>query len=91
MHKTWYKQIDIPGVYRQVMEKIECDRGFLGRMYKNWVFCFIFVEDIENEILTSSDNKDEYDKENRLSQIIRERAAIAAYNALVKSPSIAGV
>ena len=59
-------------------------------MYKNRVFLFMFVNDIEDDSQTLSDEEDKYDEENRLSQIIREGSAIAAYDASVKGLSIAG-
>jgi len=60
-------------------------------MYKNRVFRFLFVTDTEDNSQISSDEEDEYNKENRLSQIIREGSAIAACDALVKGPSMARV
>ena len=60
-------------------------------MHKNRVFLFIFVNDTEDNSQTSINEEDKYDKKNRLSQIIREKSAIAACDASVKGLSMAGV
>ena len=56
-----FMQSQILEVYNEILELVNCEYGFIGRIYRNGVFKFLFIQDKEivDKEWNRSDNKSE--------------------------------